>query len=94
MYKRQRIHDARYERLAKGGASGAQRLDIAIGFDLFTGRVRETVRANVGVLSLARPRGNIHPALGYLVFLRRERCAKARSAAGPALEAAALGPVW
>ena len=58
------------------------------------GRERETVRANVGVLSLARPRGSIHPALGYLVFLRRERCAKARPAAGAALEKAALSPVW
>jgi hypothetical protein len=94
-----RIHDARYDRPAKtqalqAGASGPQRLDIAIGFDLFAGRERETVRANVGVLSLARPRGSIHPALGYLVFLRRERCAKARPAAGAPLEKAALSPVW
>ena len=35
-----------------------------------------------------------HPALGYLVFLRRERCAKARPAADAALDKAALSPVW
>jgi hypothetical protein len=75
-----RIHDARFTDRNKDGGdpSSVSRLDMLFSFDLITGTARETIRANVSMLSLERPHGNVHPALGYFSFLRRERYGQAQ----------------
>ncbi len=66
-----------------------KRLELDVSLDLVTGRDLEIARARLSMLSLERPQGRIHPALGILIAAGIESAARAKAGPGEATVAAA-----
>jgi hypothetical protein len=77
-----RLHDARFvsfNRLDGSGPADMMRLEMQMSIDLITRTQREIVHARMSMLSPARPDGNIHPAVGWLVMVGQQPFAQAQN---------------